>query len=86
MARVYDQLDAVDLDSQVTKLDVPVWFVEGRHDLNSFPVLAERYLNVLEAPRKQLIWFEHSGHNPMHEDAARFNALMVDVLRAQEVA
>jgi pimeloyl-ACP methyl ester carboxylesterase len=77
-ARVYDQLDEVDLDSQVTKLDVPVWFLEGRHDLNSFPVLAERYLNVLDAPRKTLVWFEHAGHNPMHEDAARFNAIMVE--------
>ena len=77
-ARVYDQLDEVDLDSQATKLGVPVWFVEGRHDLNSFPVLAERYLDVLDAPRKELVWFEHAGHNPMHEDADRFNALMVD--------
>lgn len=76
-ARVYDQLDEVDLDSQVTALAVPVWFVEGRHDLNSFPVLAERYIEVLQAPRKELVWFAHAGHNPMHEDASRFNALMV---------
>jgi pimeloyl-ACP methyl ester carboxylesterase len=77
-ARVYDQLDDVDLDSQVPKLDVPVWFVEGRHDLNSFPVLAERYLSALDAPAKHLVWFEHAGHNPMHEDAARFNSLLVE--------
>ena len=84
-ARVYDQLDDVDLDSQVTSVDVPVWFVEGRHDLNSFPVLAERYLEVLQAPGKQLVWFEHSGHNPMHEDAARFNAFMVTEVLARTV-
>ena len=81
-ARVYDQLDAVDLDSQVPALDVPVWFVEGRHDLNSFPVLAERYLSVLDAPAKHLVWFEHAGHNPMHEDAAKFNSLLVDEVLA----
>lgn len=79
-ARVYDQLDQVDLATQATHLEVPVYLVEGRHDLNSFPTIAEDYFNVLEAPRKQLVWFEHSGHNPMHEEADAFNDFMVNTV------
>lgn len=81
-ARVYDQLDNVDLETQSSKLEVPVFFAEGRYDLNAMTVLAERYFNVLDAPRKQLVWFEHSGHNPEHEEAAAFNDFMVNTVLA----
>jgi pimeloyl-ACP methyl ester carboxylesterase len=72
----------VDLATQATHLEVPVWFVEGRHDLNSFPQLAEDYLKMLDAPSKQLVWFEHSGHNPMHEEAGAFNDFMLNTVLA----
>ncbi len=82
-ARVYDQLDNVDLETQSTRLEVPVFFAEGRYDLNAMTVLAERYFNVLNAPKKKLVWFEHSGHNPEHEEAAAFNDFMVNTVLAQ---
>ncbi len=84
--RVYDQLDNVDLETQSTKFEVPVFFAEGRYDLNAMTVLAERYFNVLDAPQKQLVWFEHSGHNPEHEEATAFNDFMVNTVLAQSQA
>lgn len=80
---VYPQLEQVDLAIQAAELAVPVYLVEGRYDTNALPVLAERYLEVLRAPHKQLIWFERSGHNPCFEEPERFNAFMVDTVLAE---
>ena len=33
--------------------------------LSTLPTnLAEDYYKILEAPEKELVWFEHSGHGP----------------------
>ena len=55
------------------KLVLPVFFIEGRHDHVTSPRLAEIYLNALDAPQKQLIWFERSGHMPNWEEPEKFN-------------
>jgi pimeloyl-ACP methyl ester carboxylesterase len=66
--------DSVPLDSLVSRVDVPVYFFLGRHDLTTPPSLAERYLGALEAPRKGIIWFEQSAHFPHWEQPERFHA------------
>ncbi len=71
---VYPQLYDIDLRKNYPKLDVPIFFFEGRHDLNAPPILVEEYLKVLEAPEKELLWFEHSGHSPWINEPERFVA------------
>lgn len=63
---VYDQLNAqdVDLARSNTRFQVPVFFLTGRHDLNAMASLSTRYFERIVAPRKELVWFEQSGHNP----------------------
>lgn len=82
-AVIYDQLDNVDLTREANFLKVPVYFAEGRFDLNARTDLVDQYLAALQAPSKQIVWFEHSGHNPAHEEAARFNDFMINTVRAQ---
>ena len=55
-----------------TKLDVPVYFFLGRYDVNAPTVLAEEYMQVLDAPDKKIVWFEHSGHSPWINERAIF--------------
>lgn len=69
---VYPQLYGIDLRSDYTKLDVPVYFFLGRHDINAPPVLVEEYVQVLDAPKKSIVWFEHSGHSPWINERAKF--------------
>src|SRR5690606_13720095 len=71
MEAVWPQLWEVDLRQQAPHLDVPVYFLEGRHDVNAPPYLVEDYLQTLEAPHKELIWFEHSGHSPWVEESQK---------------
>ena len=70
--RVYPQLYDIDLRIDYPKIDVPVYFFLGRHDLNAPTSLVEDYFKILDAPKKEIIWFEHSGHNPWMNESDRF--------------
>ena len=61
---VYQQLYNIDMRTDYTKLDVPVYFFLGRYDVNAPTALVEEYERVLDAPEKRIMWFEHSGHSP----------------------
>jgi pimeloyl-ACP methyl ester carboxylesterase len=69
---VYQQLYTIDMRKDYTKLDVPVCFFLGRHDVNAPTVLAEEYMELLDAPDKGIVWFEHSGHSPWINEQAKF--------------
>ena len=77
-----DQLMQINLYEQAPRLDVPVYFFQGRYDGASPGVLVERYHNDLKAPRgKHLIWFEASAHMPMYEEPEKFNQAVLQVLQ-----
>ncbi|WP_311775681.1 alpha/beta fold hydrolase [Enterococcus gilvus] len=70
--QVYPQLYEIDLRKDYAKLDIPVYFLLGKHDLNAPRSLAEDYYDKLAAPEKEIIWFEHSGHNPWINEREHF--------------
>lgn len=75
---VYPQLEEVDLTSQAADLEVPVYFLEGRHDVNAMTSLVEAYHATLDAPHKEIIWFEKSGHTPLYEQSETFVEVLVN--------
>jgi pimeloyl-ACP methyl ester carboxylesterase len=79
---VYQQLYDLDLRQQANTLDVPVYFFIGRHDINAPTALAQEYFDGLQAPHKELIWFEHSGHTPWVDENERFAQLLADTVLA----
>lgn len=84
---VYPQLYEVDLRQDAPALDVPVYFFEGVHDINAPLALAEEYLEALEAPHKEIVWFEHSGHSPWINESSKFVDELVKVKgRAEQAA
>jgi pimeloyl-ACP methyl ester carboxylesterase len=60
----------------VKALELPAWFFAGRRDYATPSALVARYVEELAAPRKELVWFEHSAHFPFLEEPARFAAEM----------
>ena len=77
---VYPQLWEVDFRKQAAQLDVPVYFLIGRHDVNAPPVLTEDYYNQLSAPIKKMIWFKRSGHNPWVTESDEFVDTVVNTV------
>jgi len=75
----WDYLETVDLMEQAPRLEVPVFFLQGRHDYNTPAVLVERYYRALEAPRgKRLVWFEDSAHRPHLEETEEFSRVLIE--------
>jgi len=61
---LYPELMPINFFESVRKVDVPVYFLVGRHDYNAPFELTEAYYEQLQAPQgKQLIWFEDSAHD-----------------------
>lgn len=71
-SQVYPQLYDIDLRESYRQVQVPVYFFIGRHDLNAPPSLAKDYYKQVQAPEKDFIWFEHSGHTPWINEPQRF--------------
>jgi hypothetical protein len=42
--------------------------------------IPEEYFNVLEAPSKQLYFFDDSGHGMIWEEAEKFHDIMVNTV------
>ncbi len=79
VAWMLDDLTSVDFLKQVPKLEVPVFFFSGRHDYVTAYEYVEKYYEALQAPYKEMVWFEHSAHSPNFEEPERFRLEMVRV-------
>lgn len=77
---VYPQLQEMDFRLDAARLDLPVYIVQGRNDMNNPSPIPESYFERLEAPHKKLVLFEGSGHGMIWEEAERFHRLMVDTV------
>ena len=77
---LYPQLQDMDFRSDVPSLDVPVYMVIGEHEARGRAVLANEWFEMLEAPSKEMIIFEHSGHRPLFEEPAVFASFMTRIL------
>lgn len=69
-------------DGEIRTVDVPVFFLLGRHDLNTPSQLAAQYLDRLDAPLKRLTWFEESAHFPFFEEPGRFHWELLQATQA----
>ena len=78
-AALLPELAALDLTRTLTRLGCPIVMVQGRHDQVAPASAAERYADLLQAPGKQLVWFEHSAHMPHLEEPERFRELLAQV-------
>jgi pimeloyl-ACP methyl ester carboxylesterase len=69
----YSRLDL----TRIRRFEVPIVFMLGRHDWHVPSVLAAEYFDAIEAPVKELVWFEESAHDPPFEEPLAFVAAVV---------
>jgi esterase/lipase len=73
-----NDLNAVDLYHTILKVEVPVCFLVGRNDATLSPYLSEQYLEKIDAPKKKIIWFEHSAHDIIFSENELFQATIIN--------
>jgi pimeloyl-ACP methyl ester carboxylesterase len=72
------QLASIDMNRDVPRVEVPVYFAVGRYDHMAPFEVSQKYFSNLTAPKKEWIWFDNSAHFPQWEEVERFHALLVD--------
>ncbi len=80
---------AFELGTNVAELGLPVYFFLGRYDYVTPSLAAAEFFNNLEAPSKEVVWFEESAHFTFMEEPEKFAQELVRVkreVRAAEVA
>lgn len=74
-----NELLQLNLFEQVKEVKVPVYFLSGKYDMNCPSSLVEQYYHFIKAPKKQLIWFDHSAHSPNREENKKFNETIIKI-------
>jgi len=70
---LFNYMNATNIDfSPINEFKVPVYFFIGRYDHNTSAEVAAAYFKTIKAPKKELFWFEHSGHSPNWEEPDLF--------------
>jgi pimeloyl-ACP methyl ester carboxylesterase len=77
-----DQQNKVNILRDVPELKVPVYFCVGRRDFNTPFELVVEYAEKLQAPKKRIIWFDHSAHLPNFEEPELFCDFCKSLLKA----
>jgi len=80
---MYPQLKDIDLRTQATRLKVPVYLVQGRHEAPGRARPAEQWFRLLAAPSKHLSVLDTSGHRAMFEQPAQFDRVMTQLVLPQ---
>ncbi len=80
---MYPQLQGIDFRTQVPHLDVPVYLIEGAHELSARTGPARQWFDQLQAPVKQWITFDNSGHIPQFEEFPRFRGVLAEIVGRQ---
>jgi proline iminopeptidase len=74
--------ELIELDYSATRrFEVPVLLFLGRHDTIVDSQGVATWLDGVEAPARDVVWFEHSAHSPMSEEPGRFLLALVQRVR-----
>ena len=78
--RLWDGLDGFDAIAQIPRLELPVYFLTGRHDWNTPFALVEEWAAQLRAPHVEIVWFDEAGHVPPLEVPEEFQRALIEKL------
>jgi pimeloyl-ACP methyl ester carboxylesterase len=80
-SRLWNTQLSTDLTKQVTRLDLPVYFLHGVYDYTVSYPLAKSYFERLDALVKGFYTFKQSAHTPFFEEQEKMREIMrADVL------
>lgn len=80
---MWPEMSGIDFFTQATSLEVPVYFFTGRYDYNTPFELTQQYFDVLDAPYKEMVWFENSSHFMNVSDPDHYQDMLINTVLAE---
>jgi pimeloyl-ACP methyl ester carboxylesterase len=72
----------INLTKSLKKVDTPIYFLVGKNDIQTYTPITQGYFEQLQAPKKEIILFEHSGHQIHQEEPEKFQQTLLKILPA----
>lgn len=76
LSRMWPTIVRYDFVKDCKPFEMPYYIFQGRLDRNTPAALIQEFYDSIQAPDKDLIWFENSAHGPMGEEPEKFKKLM----------
>jgi pimeloyl-ACP methyl ester carboxylesterase len=70
-----------DLTQSIQEVQVPIFILQGRYDLQTAFETSVAYYDQRRAPQKELVVFEESAHLVPYEEPEKFLRVLVDRVR-----
>ena len=80
LRNMWKEVGTTDFEKTCVEFKAPIFIFDGRLDYNTPSELVEHWFDMIKAPRKELHWFEKSGHNPMSDEGPAFKKLLKETL------
>jgi pimeloyl-ACP methyl ester carboxylesterase len=80
---VYPQLQDIDFRRTATDFEIPMFFVQGAHEADGRADVFSVWYPMIDAPIKDVVALDTSGHRPLFEQPDEFTDYMVDVVLAR---
>ncbi len=77
---LYPQIQEVDFRTDVARLEVPVYMLDGAAELAARRDLALEWFDLLDAPVKRIFTFENAAHAVAFEQFEAFHRIMLDTI------
>ena len=77
---MYPQLQGIDFRENVTRLEVPVYLLDGERELAARRDLVLEWYEQLDAPHKQLYSFDNAGHSVAFEQFSALHQILVETI------
>jgi len=81
LSSLWPEVMKINLYEHVSELTVPAYFFLGKYDYTAPSILAEKFIENLKAPLKEIIWFNDSAHMCTIEEPVKFNTMLVEILK-----
>jgi pimeloyl-ACP methyl ester carboxylesterase len=78
---MWTEVSKLNLLELVPALKMPVFVFVGRRDHWVPTETSVAFFDSLSAPKKELVWFEESGHEPFIDEPEKFNQAMTELVR-----
>lgn len=80
---LYPQLQEIDFRDTATEFEVPMFFVQGAHEADGRAEPFDEWYPMVDAPTKDLVVLDTSGHRPLFEQPDEFVDYMNTTVLAQ---
>lgn len=79
LEQLYPEVSQLDLFTEIHEVEVPIYFLHGRHDYQVPMAVAYDFYLHLQAPFKRFVVFDDAAHGVIYEDPAGFRRVMAEV-------